>query len=472
MAKRTPLSTIKKYRWQELGLLIIPFIVFLIAMTQLLLARSVRAGLVPTSSLSAKNLPTVQGLIPVLGIIVILFGINFLMSFTFPRADQVLLPLVGLLSGIGVLMALRIGPNLLPPYEDPNLGTRQLIWVVVGLLTFLITLFALRRIEWLKNTYYLWAILGIFMVGITLAHSLRTNLNSPTHDQLNIGPLNLQPSELLKIFLVIFFAAYLSKNIDEFAGDDFRIGTLRFPFLPPAKILVTLLIMLGLALVLFLGIRELGLALLIYGIFLCMMYLGSGSIRYAVSGLVFFVILGFIGYALFGYVRARFDILGINVLNWTAQSENIYQNTGAFQIVQGLIALSSGGIIGAGIGLGHPTFVPVVQSDMIFTALGEELGLAGLFAIIGIYLLIIYRGYRIAMETTDTFSKLLASGLTSIFAIQTIIIIAGNMKILPLTGIPLPFLSYGGSSIIANYIIIGILLRISHNTAMERAGLA
>src|SRR6266568_7478213 len=472
MAKRTPLSTIKKYRWQELGLLIIPFIVFLIAMTQLLLARSVRAGVIPTSSLSSKNLPTIQGLIPVLGIIVFLFLINFLLSFTFPSADQVLLPLVGLLSGIGVLMALRIGPNLFPP--DPTLGTRQLIWVVIGLAAFLITLFGLRRIEWLKNTYYLWAILGIIMVGITLAHSLRSNLNSPTHDQLNIGPLNLQPSELLKIFLVIFFAAYLSNNIDEFAGDAFRIGSLRLPFLPPAKILVTLLIMLGLSLVLFLGIRELGLALLIYGIFLCMMYLGSGNILYAVSGLVFFVILGFIGYTLFGYVRARFDVLGFNVINWqnwSPSDQNFAQN-GGLQIVQGLIALSSGGIIGAGIGLGHPTFVPVVQSDMIFTALGEELGLAGVFAIIGIYLLIIYRGYRIAMETTDTFSKLLAAGLTSIFAIQSIIIIAGNMKILPLTGIPLPFLSYGGSSIIANYISVGILLRISYNTARERAGLA
>src|SRR5205085_2167835 len=124
--------------------------------------------------------------------------------------------------------------------------------------------------------------------------------------------------------------------------------------------------------------------------------------------------------------------------------------------------------IGAGLGLGHPTFVPVVQSDLIFTAIGEEMGLAGLFAIIGIYLLIIYRGYRIAIETRDIFNQLLAAGLTSIFAIQTIIIAAANMKFLPLTGLPLPFLSYGGSSIFANYIIIGILLRISNNTARER----
>jgi len=228
----------------------------------------------------------------------------------------------------------------------------------------------------------------------------------------------------------------------------------------------------GLALLLFLGVRELGLALLIYGIFLCMIYLGTGKIAYVLGSLLIFLVLGFIGYSLFNYVRLRFTAAGINVVDWSAVSENIYQNQGGFQIVQGLIALASGGIIGSGLGLGHPTFVPVVQSDMIFTAMGEEWGLAGLFAIIGIYLLIIYRGYRIAIETTDPFSQLLAAGLTSIFAVQSLIIAAGNMKIIPLTGLPLPFLSYGGSSIIANYIIIGILLRISHNTAKEREGLA
>src|SRR6266581_4036834 len=468
MARQTPLSTIKRYRWKELGLFIIPFMIFLLAMTQLLLARSVRAGLVPTSSLSTKNLPTVEGLIPVLGIIAILLGVNVLLSFTFPKADQVLLPLVGLLSGIGVMMALRIGPNLFPP--DPALGTRQLMWVIVGIAAFLITLFGLRRIEWLRNTYYLWAILGIVMVGITLGRSLRANLDSPTHDQLNIGPLNLQPSELLKIFLVIFFAAYLSENIDIVSGGNLRLGPLR---LPPFRQLGPIALMLGLALLLFLGIRELGLALLIYGIFLVMIYLGSGKISYVIGSLLIFFVLGFIGYALFSYVRSRFAVVGIDVTTWTAKSEDLYQKTGGgFQIVQGLIALANGGIIGTGIGLGHPTFVPVVQSDMIFTALGEELGLAGLFAIIGIYLLIIYRGYRIAIQARDSFNQLLASGLTSIFAIQTLIITAGNMKFLPLTGIPLPFLSYGGSSILANYIIIGILLRISHNTAMEREGLA
>jgi cell division protein FtsW (lipid II flippase) len=471
MAQKPSMRVIKNYRWQELGLFIIPFLILLMEMVQLLLARSVREGVVATSSLTAKNFPTIEALIPVLGLVGLLLAINILLSFSsFRKADQILLPLVGLLSGIGVLMATRLGPNL-RPFPDPALGTRQLIWVVLGLIAFLITLFGLRSMSWLSRYKYTWAALGIAMVSITLVNALRVkNLDSPTHDQLNIGPLALQPSELLKIFLVIFFAAYLSENRDVVAAGNLRLGPLR---LPPFRQLGPLALMLALALLLFLGVRELGLALLIYGIFLCMIYLGSGKLSYVISSLAIFFVLGFIGYSLFSYVRARFATVSIDVVNWSKASELAYQTPGGgFQVVQGLIALCSGGIIGAGLGLGHPTVVPVIQSDMVFTALGEELGLAGLFAIIGIYLLIIYRGYRIAIEARDTFSQLLAAGLTSIFAIQTLIITAGNMKLIPLTGIPLPFLSYGGSSIIANYIIVGILLRISYNTAREREGFA
>jgi len=416
-------------------------------------------------------LPTIRDLIPVLGLIAALAAMNMLLSFFFPKADQVLLPLVGLLSGIGVLMALRLGPE--PRVGDPMLGTRQLAWVLFGLLICIATLFLLRNMNWLKRYKYTWALLGILLVALTIINALRVkNLNSPTHDQLNFGPLNLQPSELLKIFIVVFFAAYLSENRDVLTEGNFRLGPLR---LPPLRQLGPILLMLGIALLLFLVIRELGLALLIYGIFLSMLYLGSGKLSYVIGGLLVFVALGFIGFKLFGYIQVRFAAVSLDVVNWQnwSQATVDFSRNGAGQIVQGIIALSSGGIIGAGFGLGHAgALVPVVQSDMIFTALGEEFGLAGLFAITGIYLLIIYRGYRIAIEASNEFDQLLAAGLTSIFAIQTVIIVAGNMKFLPLTGIPLPFLSYGGSSIIANFIIIGILLRISHNTALERAGLA
>ncbi len=462
---------LKNYRWKELGLFIIPFIILLLIMFQLPLAQKYETQLLTNSqhqiTLTLSILPTLSDLIPILGLIVALFAVNALISFFFPKADQVLLPLVGLMSGIGVMMATRL--QAVPRIQDPNLGTRQLVWVIVGLIACVGTLFILRRMGWLRNYKYVWAAIGIILVAITLIHAFRVkNFNSPTHDQLNFGPLSLQPSELLKIIIVIFFAAYLDETTrDVFSGTSRRFGPIPIPPLDKIGVMGSMLVI---SLLLFLGIRELGLALLIYGIFLSMLYLGSGRISYVVIGLLVFFVLGFICYTLFGYVRDRFTTLGVDVVNWPPGTIFQAQN-GANQVVEGLIALANGGIIGTGIGLGHTgSFVPVAQSDMILTALGEELGLAGLFAIIGLYLLIIYRGYRIAIEATNDFSQLLAAGLTSIFAIQALVIMAGNMKFLPLTGIPLPFLSYGGSSIIANYIIIGILLRISHNTAVEREG--
>jgi cell division protein FtsW (lipid II flippase) len=462
---------LRRYRWRELWLLIIPFMILVLEMAQLLIVQSHQSSLhqsnIHTNQLSIPF--TVHDLIPVFGLIAALFAMNFLLSIFFPRADQVLLPLVGLMSGIGVLMAMRLGPDV----GDPLLGTRQLVWVLLGLLICVTTVFSLRNMNWLERYKYTWATFGIILVAFTIVNALRVrNLDSPTHDQLNFGPFNLQPSELLKIFIVIFFAAYLSENRDVLMAGNFRLGPLR---LPPLRQLGPIMLMLAMSLLLFLVIRELGLALLIYGIFLCMLYLGSGKLSYVIGGLLVFAALGFIGFKLFNYVQLRFVAVTLDVVNWqnwTQQTLTLAKSS-AFQIVQGIIALASGGILGAGFGLGHAgQFVPVAQSDMVFTALGEEFGLAGLFAIIAIYLLIIYRGFRIAMEASDAFNQLLAAGLTSIFAVQTLVIVAGNMKFLPLTGLPLPFLSYGGSSIIANFIIIGILLRISHNTAMERAGLA
>lgn len=463
----------RRYRWKELGLLIIPFMILLLEVIQLPLAqlyeRKISTNPEPIP-FSTAILPSINDLVPVIGLIAVLLLVNALLSLYFPKADQLLLPLVGLLSGLGVLMATRLGAS--PSIANPTLGTRQLAWVLLGLVICMATLFGLRKMQWLERYKYTWALLGILLVALTLGNALRVkNLDSPTHDQLNFGPFSLQPSELLKILIVVFFAGYLSENRDVLAQGSLRIWWLR---LPPLRQLGPIALMLGIALLLFLGIRELGLALLIYGIFLCMIYLGSGKISYVVVSLLIFIVLGFIGYTLFSYVRQRFAILAIDPADWQNWSKATiaFASGGADQVVQGIIALSSGGIIGAGFGLGHPALVPVVETDFIFTALGEEFGLAGLFAIIGIYILLIYRGFRIAIEARDTFNQLLAAGLTSIFAVQTVIIIAGNMKFLPLTGIPLPFLSYGGSSIFANYIIIGILLRISHTTALERAGLA
>jgi cell division protein FtsW (lipid II flippase) len=477
MAKRISLTAdIGKwhYRWKELRLLLVPFLVLLLEMFQLPLAQYYKLNVGISEQripFTTSLLPHLGDLVPILGLIIAVIIVHILLSIFFPKTDQFILPLVTLLSGLGVLLALRNGPDITDG-PDPNLGIKQLVWVLVGLIVFLITLFGLRWMEWLRRYKYTWAVIGLVLVGITLVHASRVNLNSPTHDQLNFGPLALQPSEFLKIIIVIFFAAYLSENRDVIAGGSFRLGPIN---LPPLRQLGPLILMLLISLALFLGIRELGLALLIYGIFLSMLYLGSGKLSYVLGGLAVFFVLGFIGYELFGYVRDRFTAVGLDMVNWQDWSSttiNFAQNAGD-QIAQGLIAISSGGILGTGFGLGHaPALVPVAESDMVFSVLGEEFGLVGLFALIGFYLFLIYRGFRIAIEAREPFYQLLAAGLTSIFGIQTLIICAGNLKLLPLTGIPLPFLSYGGSSVIANFIIIGILLRISHNTAMEREGLA
>jgi cell division protein FtsW (lipid II flippase) len=468
MATQSP-RVITRYRWRELALFILPFLVLLTAMTLLLVGGP---GSNPQAPFSPKSLPAVQDMIPVFGLIGALLIANIIMSIFFRKADQLLLPLVGLLSGIGILMATRLGPNLAIYRKIPSLATlgpKQLVWVLIGLTICLATVAILKNTNWLERYKYTWIFVGFLALLPSVIQGVRTlHTNAPTRDILGVGPFQLQPSELLKIAIVIFFAGYLSENRDIFSQGYMRMGRLR---LPPLRQLGPLMLMLGIALVVFLIVRELGLAMLLYGLFLAMMYLGSGKISYVLISLGLFAVLAFIGYHLFNYVQARFATVTLDVVNWTPTSEKLYLTTnGPFQVVQGIIALSSGGILGSGLGLGHPALVPVVESDMVFTGLGEEFGLAGLFAILGIYLLIVYRGYRIAIEATNPFNQLLAAGLTSIFAIQTLIICAGNMKFMPLTGIPLPFLSYGGSSIFGNFIIIGILLRISYNTAREREG--
>lgn len=464
----------RHYRWREMGLLIVPFIILVLEMFQLPLSQYYKTSLGANSQhipFSTSILPTVSDLIPIFGLVAAIAVVHILLNVFFPRADQMLFPIVALMSGLGVLLALRNGPSTSP--NDPNLGSKQLLWVLIGLGAFLATLFSLRSMDWLRRYKYTWAVVGLLLVGVTLVNALRVkNLDSPTHDQLNFGPFALQPSEFLKIIIVVFFAAYLSENRDVIAEGGLRLGPLT---LPPMRQLGPLLLMLGIALALFLGVRELGLALLIYGIFLSMLYLGSGKISYVLGGLAIFFLLGFVGYTLFSYVRARFAAVGLDMVNWGSWGDTTiaFARDKGLQIAQGLIAIASGGILGTGFGLGHASaLVPVAQSDMVVSVLGEEFGLAGLFALIGFYLILIYRGFRIAIEAREPFYQLLAAGLTSVFGIQTLVISAGNLKLLPLTGIPLPFLSYGGSSVIANFLIIGILMRISHNTALEREGLA
>ncbi len=444
---------VRRYRWRELQLLILPAVFMLTGMTVLILVDS-----------NTKNvsLPTIDSLVPAIGVIGALLVMHILLTILLPQADQVLFPIVGLLSVLGVLMALRLGPALTPPVD--SLGSKQLLWLLLGLVACLATILATRRgLLWVRRYKYTFAAFGILLVAISLVHVFTSHVNfdSPTHDELNLpgpgGGIPFQPSELLKICLVIFFAAYVAENREILGEGGPRIG---FISVPPLKQFGPLLLMLLIALVLFVGLRELGLALLIFGIFLSMLYLGSGRILYVVWGVVLFGGGAFLCYKLFTYVQARVVVVGVDCNSTDPATQKIILGP-AYQVCQGLIAIGSGGVFGTGLGLGSPTVVPAVQTDLIFSAIGEEFGLLGIMGLLGLYIMLVHRGFRIAAHAKSAFNQLLAGGLTAIFAIQTMIIIAGNVKLFPLTGIPLPFITYGGSSLIANYIIIGLLLRIS-----------
>src|SRR5579859_5271779 len=444
---------IHRYRWRELQLLLLPCLFMLMGMVMLVLV---------DSHSDKVSLPTLDSLVPAIGVIAALLVTHILLTVLLPQADQVLFPIVGLLSIFGVLMALRLGPALNPPAD--NLGSKQLLWLLLGLLCCLLTvLFTRRGTLWISRYKYTFAAFGILLVGISLVRVFTTHINfdSPTHDELNLpgpgGGIPFQPSELLNICLVIFFAAYVAENREILGEGGPKLG---FIPVPPLKQFGPLLLMLGMALVLFVGLRELGLALLIFGIFLAMLYLGSGRFLYVGWGVVLFAVGALICYKLFTYVQARVTVVGINCNATDAATRQIILGP-AYQICQGLIAIGSGGVFGTGLGLGTPTNVPAVQTDYVFAAVAEEIGLLGVMALIGLYIMLVHRGFRIAANAKTAFRRLLAGGLTAIIAIQTMIIIAGNLKLFPLTGIPLPFITYGGSSLIANYIIIGLLLRIS-----------
>jgi cell division protein FtsW (lipid II flippase) len=437
--------TRSKYRWTEMYLLLLPASFLLLGWIELLLVR------LQPQTVSQKTLPPLEALLPALGLIAALGGAHFLLCIIAPEADQTLLPIAGTLASIGVLMSIRLGPDL----GQDNLGTKQLGWVIIGLGLCVLTVWATRNLQWLRLFKYTWAILGLALVAITFLHARTLSLDSPSRDVLGIGPFSLQPSELLKICLVIFFAGYLSENREMLTSGGPRIGPVS---LPPIRQMGPLVAMLSVSLLIFVGLRELGLAMLVFGLFIAMLYVASNRADYVIGSLAIFAAGAVIIYQLASYVRDRVAIVS------TAFDPKIEPFKG-YQIVQGLIAFGVGGVFGQGLGLGHPTFVPAVNTDYVAAAFGEEFGLAGLLALIGLFALLIYRGMRVAVIAREPFDQLLACGLTAIFALQTLVILAGNLKVMPLTGIPLPFVAYGGSSVIANFIIIGLLLRLSKSDA-------
>ncbi len=411
-------------------------------------------------------IPTVRGVADILWPSVLPFllflGISIGMSVWAPNADQLMLPLVALLAGMGLLMTARLEPSLAanePAYS--GVDAKQSLWVTIGVFFLTLILFVpwdtlFRRylrtslMDWLDHHRYAWLTIGIGLIIATFVFGSDPN-GSGVRAWFNFGFFNFQPSELLKIILVIFLASYLNEHREVVSG-GYQLGPLT---LPPLPYLVPLIGMWGIAMGLIIFQRDLGAALLLFSVFLAMLYVATNNGLYVIAGLSAF---GVGSYVLFNVVNIVKTRVSIWIDPWaTAQS------TG-YQIVQAIYALSSGGVFGAGLGRGFPTVVPAAHTDFIFTAIGEELGLAGTIALLIAYLLLIFRGFHIALRVSSRFrgfEQLMAVGLTTILAVQTFIIIGGNLRLIPLTGITLPFVSYGGSSVLMNFMIIGLLLRIS-----------
>ena len=365
------------------------------------------------------------------------------------RSDQVLLPSVGMLGGIGLLLMLRLPQDLGGQFG--GLGQTQLVWLLLAVATTTVVAIVVRSDSWLRLYKYTWAAAGVALLLLTFAFGREINGQRLT---LDLGPISGQPSELLKVILVVFLAGYLSENRALLVEQSTRLGPIR---LPPFPYLAPMAAMWAIALGIVVVQRDLGAALLFFAVFLLLLYIATGRASYVAIGLVFFLAGGWLMYTLFGHVQQRVDI-------WLDPFADP-QGAG-YQVVQALYAFGRGGIIGTGLGNGLPTVggrlpIPEIHTDFPFAALGEELGLIGVLAILGLYLVVIERGLRIAASAADDFRALLAAGLSLVVGVQAFIIAGGNLKLVPLTGITLPFISYGGSSLLANALVVGLLLALS-----------
>jgi cell division protein FtsW (lipid II flippase) len=374
------------------------------------------------------------------------FAGHLVIRFTLPYADPYLFPLVAVLACFGLVVVYRI---------DENLARDQAQWFVIGLVAFVITIIALRDFRILERYRYTIAFLGLALLVLPRVPGIGQQVNG-AYLGVKAGPISFQPAEFGKIAIVIFLAAYLRDTRQVLVQSSRRFLGLTIPRL---RHLGPLLVVWGAAMLMLVFIRDLGSSLMYFGAFLALIYVATNRLSFVVVGLVMFGAGAWFFATTVGHVQDRIDIW----LNPYPQ----YSGAG-YQIANGLFSMADGGLFGQGLGaalLNLPSgaaLLPAPQTDMIYAVIVNDLGLVGGAGLIGIYLLIAERGFKTATLATDSFSKLLATGLTAVMALQVFVIIGGVTRVIPLTGVTLPFVSYGGSSIVANFVLLALLLLISN----------
>lgn len=385
------------------------------------------------------------------GLIVVAVATHLIVRRVAPYADPVLVPLVIALNGLGLAMIYRldIGRQQIDPTRTA-FANGQLVWTAIGIIAFAGIMILVRDHRRLQSLTYTFGAAAIGLLILPLLPHIGRTING-ARIWINLGPFSFQPGEAAKVCLAIFFAGYLVVKRDALAlagrrvmGIDLPRGRDLGPILAGWLISVGILIFQ----------RDLGSSLLFFGLFVVMLYVATERAGWLLVGAVLFAIGAYFSYLAFGHVRVRFDA-------WLDPFADPDRNG---QVINGLFGLAHGGVLGQGLGQGSPQLTPYSFSDFIADSMGEELGLTGLMAILVIYGLIVERGLRIALTCRDAFGKLLAAGLAFSFALQVFVVVGGVTRLIPLTGLTTPFLAQGGSSIVMNWAIIGLLLRISDQT--------
>ena len=358
-------------------------------------------------------------------------------------ADPLILPMAAFLHGIGWVMIARLSGRL---------AGLQATWSLVGIGAFVATLLLVERVGDLRRHKYTFLALGLGLLMLPLVPGLGFS-SGGARIWVQVGPINFQPGEFAKILLAVFFAAYLDERRMLIVQGERRIGPVT---LPEPRHLAPVLFAWLVSVVIMVGQRDLGSSLLFFTLFVVLLWLATEKTGYLVVGLGLFAAGAVAAYNLFGHVRTRVSI-------WL-DPWPVYETKG-YQVIQALFSMANGGLTGTGLGLGSPQAVPAAHNDFIFAAIAEELGLVGAAAVLAAFVLLVGAGMRTALRTQRDFEKLLAAGLTTILGVQAFIIIGGVVRAVPLTGVTLPFMSYGGSSLVANYVLLALLVRISDSTA-------
>jgi cell division protein FtsW (lipid II flippase) len=367
----------------------------------------------------------------------------FVIRYTARSADPALYPVAVLLGGLGLAMLYR----LMDERGRVDIARDQALWLLIGLACFALTLVIVRDIRQLDAYTYTIGLAGIVLLLLPIVPGIGYSING-ARLWVNLGFLQFQPAEFGRVLIVIFLASYLSQRRELLAAGVGRFG------LPRVKDLGPLLLAWGTSLAVLLLERDVGASLLLFGVFVVMMWVATGRSSYLLLGIVLFAIGAYIGWLALPHIQER-------VVIWFHALDPKNVNGIGYQLAQGWFAFASGGMVGTGLGLGSPTFIPYVGSDFILAAFGEELGMLGVAAILLLYLVLIGRGLRIGLERQDTFGKLLAVGLTTVIGLQVFTIAAGVLRLIPLTGVPLPLVSYGGTSRVATFVILALLVRAS-----------